>query len=181
MQDKPQLDMDLSKIKAVAFDVDGILTDGGILAMPDGDLLRVFDSKDAFGIRMARMKGIIPAIITGGSSESIAHRMVMVGVAREDIYLHSRYKLEDFQDFCRRHNLQPEEVMYFGDDLPDIDVLKACGCAVAPADAVPEVKEVADIVSPFNGGKGCVRHAMELLLKSRGQWSLDSGVYKKMF
>ena len=169
------------KIKAVAFDVDGVITDGGILAMPNGDLLRVFDAKDSFGIRMAKMNGLHTCIITGGSSESIVKRFSVCGIDQEDIYLHSRIKINDFNDFCTKHLLKPEEVMYFGDDLPDIPVLKACGIGVAPADAAEEVKEIADYVSPYNGGHGCVRHTIEMVLKSQDRWQLDDQLYKKMF
>lgn len=171
----------LKKIKAVAFDVDGVITDGGILAMPDGDLLRVFDAKDSFGIRMAKMNGLHTCIITGGSSESIVKRFSVCGIDKEDIYLHSRIKIDDFKKFCDKYLLNPEEVMYFGDDLPDIPVLKACGIGVAPADAAEEVKEIADYVSPFNGGHGCVRHTIEMVLKSQGRWTLDEVRYKNMF
>lgn len=171
----------LRSIKAVAFDIDGVVTDGGILAMPDGDLLRVFDSKDSFAIRMAKMNGLCTCIITGGSSESIARRFSYVGVEREDIYLHSRIKMDDFNDFCMRHSLKPSEVMYFGDDLPDVPVLEACGLGVAPADACAEAQAAADFVSPFPGGRGCVRHAVETVLKAQGLWFLDHRKYKAMF
>jgi 3-deoxy-D-manno-octulosonate 8-phosphate phosphatase (KDO 8-P phosphatase) len=172
---------DLLRIKAVAFDIDGVMTDGGILAMPDGDLLRVFDAKDSFGVRMARMNGLHIAVITGGSSESIAKRFISCGVEPEDVYLHSRIKLDDFHKFCRRHSLQPEEVMYFGDDLPDIPVMKACGIGVAPADAVEEVRLAADWLSEYNGGHGCFRNAVEKVLKAQGRWNLDDVLFKKMF
>ena len=171
----------LLRIKAIAFDIDGVMTDGGILAMPDGDLLRVFDAKDSFGVRMAKMNGLHTGIITGGSSESIVKRFSYCGVEPEDIYLHSRVKLDDFNEFCQRHSLLPEEVMFFGDDLPDIPVMKACGIGVAPADAVEEVKQAADFVSPCAGGHGCVRHAVEMILKTQGRWQLDDTLYKKMF
>lgn len=168
-------------IKAVAFDIDGVLTDGGILALSDGDLLRIFDAKDSFGVRMAKMNGLHTAIITGGSSESIMKRFSVCGVDKEDIYLHSRIKIRDFNDFCQRHLLKPEEVMYFGDDLPDVAVLKACGFGVVPADAAQEAKDAADFISPFNGGHGCVRNTVELVLKAQGRWHLDDELYNKMY
>ena len=171
----------LLRIKAIAFDIDGVMTDGGILAMPDGDLLRVFDAKDSFGVRMAKMNGLHTGIITGGSSGSIVRRFSVCGVDQDDIYLHSRIKLDDFNAFCQKHSLLPEEVMFFGDDLPDIPVMEACGLGVAPADAVEEVKQAADFVSPCRGGHGCVRHAVEMVLKAQGRWHLDDALYKKMF
>ena len=171
----------LLRIKAIAFDIDGVMTDGGILAMPDGDLLRVFDAKDSFCVRMAKMNGLHTGIITGGSSGSIVRRFSVCGVDQDDIYLHSRIKLDDFNAFCQKHSLLPEEVMFFGDDLPDIPVIEACGLGVAPADAVEEVKQAADFVSPCRGGHGCVRHAVEMVLKAQGRWHLDDALYKKMF
>lgn len=173
--------MDFSKIKAVAFDVDGVMTDGGIMALPDGDLLRVFDAKDAFALRMAALNGFILATITGGRSESIRKRMKICSVKEEDIYLNSRCKIRDFEDFCHRHSLESEEVMYFGDDIPDVEVLKAAGIGVAPSDACLEARAAADLVSPFPGGKWCIRDTVEQVLRAQGKWQFDSTEYEKVF
>lgn len=170
-----------SKIRAFAFDVDGVLTDGGILADLNGELYRVFDSKDGMAIRMAVMKGFHMAIITGGRSESIRQRFGSCGIKPEDVYLRSRAKIEDFEDFCTRHGLEPEEVMYFGDDLPDIPVMVACGCGACPSDAVDEVKEIAGLISTKPGGKGCAREVIQTVLKEQGKWELDVQAYKKHF
>lgn len=169
------------KIKAFAFDVDGVLTDGGILADLNGELYRVFDSKDGMAIRMAVMKGFHMAIITGGRSESIRKRFESCGIKTEDVYLGSRAKMEDFEDFCKRHNVSPEEVMYFGDDLPDIPVMQACGCGVCPSDAVDEVKAIADHISTKPGGKGCAREILQAVMESQGLWYLDVYEYKRHF
>jgi len=171
----------LRKIKAFAFDVDGVLTDGGILATLDGELLRTFDAKDGFGLRMASMHGYNLGIITGGRSESIRKRFHTCGIMAEDIYLGSRNKIEDFEDFCRRHCLTAEQVMYFGDDLPDIPVMQACGCGACPSDAVDDVKEIADMISDRPGGKGCVRSCIEKVMKLQGKWDLDVHEYKQKF
>lgn len=168
-------------IKAFAFDVDGVFTDGGILADLNGELYRTFDAKDAFAVRMASMQGYPLAIITGGRSESIRKRFRTCGVDAEDVYLGSRAKIEDFNDFCNRHNLNAEDVMYFGDDVPDIPVMVACGCGVAPADAVDEVKEIADLVSTKPGGKGCVRSTIEMVMRAQCKWELDIETYKNKF
>ena len=180
-QNHNQMDAKLRKIKAFVFDVDGVLTDGGILSTPDGDLLRVFDSKDSFALRMAYMKGYHVGVITGGVSESIKLRFRTCGVPQENIYLGSRAKIEDFQDFCDRHQLHADEVMYFGDDLPDIPVMLACGCGVCPSDAVDEVREIADYISPRPGGKGCARETMQMVMKVQGKWNLDVQEYKAKF
>ena len=174
-------DMDFSKIKAFVFDVDGVLTDGGLLADLHGEFYRTFDSKDGFGLRMAMMHGYHLGIITGGRSESIKMRFLACGFRQEDIYLHSRDKMEEFEDFCRRYGLSSDEVMYFGDDIPDIPVMTACGCGVAPSDAVEEAKNAADYVSTRPGGKGCVRECIEMVLKHNNQWILDIQDYKKKF
>lgn len=181
MIDALQLEQRLKNIKAITFDVDGVLTDGLVLAMPDGDLLRQFNAKDAFALRLASTKGILLATITGGSSESVRKRMMMCGVKYENVYLHSRVKIHDFRDFCSRNGLKAEEVIYMGDDLLDIDTLRACGLAVVPADACPEVLEAADFIAPEGGGKGAVRHTVEMVLKAQGLWSLDAEEFAKSF
>ena len=173
--------MDLLKIKAFAFDIDGVATDGSILCIPGGDLLRVYDAKDSFAVRMATMNGYPVAVITGGSSERIQAWMITTGLKPEDVFLHCRDKMDQFRMFCERYALQPEDVMYFGDDVPDITVLEACGCGVCPADAVEDVKAAADYVSPFPGGKGCLRDTIEKVMRAQGRWIFDTTVYKKKF
>lgn len=175
------LDESLMNIKAFAFDVDGVMTDGGILADLSGELYRTFDSKDGFGLRMASMHGYRLGIITGGRSESIRRRFATCGVKAEDVYLGSRDKMEDFRDFCSRHGLAPDEVMFCGDDLPDIPVMVECGCGACPSDAVPEVQEIADHVSHCPGGRGFVRSIIEMVMKLQGKWALDVGQYKRNF
>lgn len=171
----------LRKIKAFVFDVDGVFTDGGILADVNGELYRTFDAKDAMALRMASMKGYHLGIISGGRSESISKRFTTCGVAQDDIYLCSRAKIEDFEDFCKRHDVRPDEVMYFGDDLPDIPVMMACGCGVCPCDAADEVLEIADYITVKPGGKGSVREALTMVMKLQGTWQLDIDTYKKKF
>ena len=171
----------LKGIKAFVFDVDGVLNDGAIFANLDGELLRTFDSKDGFALRMAYMHGYRLGVISGGRSESIRKRVQQCGMKAEDVYLGSRDKIEDFEDFCRKHDLGPEEVMYFGDDLPDIPVMTVCGCGVAPSDAVDDVLEAADHVSTKPGGKGCVRETIEMVMKLQGTWELDVQDYKRKF
>lgn len=161
----------LHHIKAFAFDVDGVFTNGNVLCMPDGDLLRTYNSKDGFALRMAFLKQYPIAIITGGNSNSITKRFIPY--LAHEVYLKSRHKVPDFLDFCNKYDLKPEEVAFVGDDLPDIPVLKLCGLAVCPADAVPEVKEACDYVSLFKGGEGCVRDLVEQVLKIHGQWEYN--------
>ncbi len=171
----------LGNIRGFVFDVDGVMTDGGILANLEGELFRTFDSKDGFAMRMASMHGYKIGVITGGRSESIRKRVMTCGVKPEDVYLGSRDKIKDFEDFCRRHEVRADELMYFGDDIPDMPVMLACGCGVCPSDAVEEVKEIAGHISPYPGGKGCVRNTIELVMKYQGKWALDIDKYSKNF
>ncbi len=170
-----------SDIRAFAFDVDGVFTDGGILCDLKGELYRTFDAKDGFAVRMAVMNGFPVGIITGGRSVSITERFKTSGVPASDVFLGSRKKTEDFEAFCAAHGLTPSQVLFIGDDIPDIPVLRLAGIAMCPSDAVDEVKAVCDVVSPFPGGRGCVRHAIETAMKSQGKWQFDTDVYKKLF
>ena len=160
-------------IKAFAFDVDGVFTDGLVLAMPDGDLLRQFNSKDCFGVRTAVDNGFPCAIITGGVSPSLMHRAHSLGVPDEYLYMLSKDKASDLLHFCRRIGLDPGQVAFVGDDIPDIPAIRLAGLGVCPADAVAEVREAADLVSSFNGGRGCIRDLVERVLKSQGQWKFN--------
>lgn len=171
----------LSGIRAFAMDVDGVLTDGGVFATPDGDLLRTFDSKDGFGLRMCKIKGYPVGIITGGSSKSVTKRALGLGIDEFNIYLHARDKVPSFIKFLEDNNLKAEEVAYAGDDIPDIGILSRCGLAFCPSDAVPEVKAVCDYVSIHKGGHGCVREMIEQVMKAKGEWNFDPELHSQWF
>ena len=168
---------DLKDIKGFVFDIDGVMTDGGIFAALDGELYRTFDAKDGFAVRMACLQGYAVGVITGGRSLSITSRFRTNGIEPEDVYLGSRIKIIDFDDFCRRHSLRREEVMYFGDDVPDVEVIRAAGIGVCPSDAAIECKEAADIVSDRPGGKALVRKHIEEVMRLQGTWTFDSHAY----
>ena len=157
------------------------MTDGGVFCDPGGNLLRTFSAKDCFAIRMAEMNGYPVAVITGGRQPSIRIRMQGCGVPDEDVYLGSRDKLQDFNDFCARYGLDPSEVMFFGDDVPDIPVMKACGCGACPSDAADDVLAAADLVSEYPGGRGFIRHEVERVMKGSGRWNFHVDEYKKRF
>lgn len=175
------LEEKLSRIKAVVFDIDGVLTDGSLIPLGDGDLLRTMDAKDSFAIRVAGKKGLIVGIISGGCTPALEKRCLHIGIKPENIFLGARGKLAIFKKFCAQNGLGENEVMYFGDDIPDTQVMKACGISVAPADAVEEAKEAADIISSRPGGKGCARMEIERLLKSKGLWQFDPDRYDELF
>jgi 3-deoxy-D-manno-octulosonate 8-phosphate phosphatase (KDO 8-P phosphatase) len=164
----------LKQIKAFAFDVDGVLTNGMVLVSESGDLLRSYNAKDGQAIRMAVEHGYKVAIITGGVSPTIPKRFHPMGVF--DIYLKSYDKLPDFEDFCAKYNLQPNEVLFVGDDIPDIEIMQHCGLACCPADAVPEVKAAAHYISSQAGGDGCARDVISQVMKVQGKWEVNPKV-----
>ncbi|MDA9015202.1 HAD-IIIA family hydrolase [Flavobacteriaceae bacterium] len=166
----------LPQIKTFIFDVDGVLTDGKILIHTDGELLRSFDTKDGYAIKCALLKGFKVVIITGGRNEAVRERFKELGVF--DIYLGAHHKLDAFQDLMDNHDLNPEEILYIGDDVPDIPVMEKVGLGCCPSDAVSDVKAMADYVSHKKGGEGCVRELIEQVLRVQRKWSLDIGAGK---
>lgn len=168
-------------IKVIAVDIDGVMTKGELLACPDGTLLRLYNAKDTFALRMASMKGLRIVVITGARGEAVIRRFTGLGAKEEDLYLNSRDKAADLKDFCRNNGVLPEQIAYVGDDLPDIPVLKLVGKSIAPCDAVPEVQKAVNYVAPRKGGQGCVRWTVEKILKARGQWSFDGKKYEQAF
>ena len=163
---------DLHKIKSFVFDVDGVLTESDVLVSENGEFLRRFNAKDGYALRRAVQKGYKIGIITGGASETIIKRFIPFDIY--DVYLNSFYKLPDFYDFIGKYDLKADEVLFMGDDIPDIDVMKVCGMPVCPADAVPEVKAVSRYISCFAGGKGCVRDIIEQVMKVKNQWTSEN-------
>jgi 3-deoxy-D-manno-octulosonate 8-phosphate phosphatase (KDO 8-P phosphatase) len=163
----------LPKIKTFIFDVDGVLTDGKILINSDSELLRSFDTKDGYAMKCALVKGFKIAIITGGRNEAVRERFKELGVI--DIYLGAHHKLDAYQDLMDNYDLNPEEILYIGDDIPDIPVMEKVGLGCCPADAASDVKAMADYVSHKKGGEGCVRELIEQVLRVQGKWSLDIG------
>ena len=155
-------------IKAFAFDVDGVLTDGGIQVTPEGDFIRRYNSKDGFVLSYALKKGYQVAIITGGRGNTLKVRFDMLGI--KHVYLNCMAKLEALHDLMDKLGLAPEEILYMGDDIPDINPMMHVGMPVCPADAAPEVINISRYVSQFKGGEGCVRDVVEQVLRARGDW-----------
>jgi len=161
----------LPQIKTFIFDVDGVLTDGKFLITDKGELLRSFDSKDGFAIKYALDQGYKIAIITGGKNEGVRKQFRALGVY--DIFMDSHHKIEAYQDFLDIYNLKPGEILYVGDDVPDIPVMEQVGLSCCPSDAVSDVKAMVDYVSHKKGGEGCVREIIEQVLRVQGKWRLD--------
>jgi 3-deoxy-D-manno-octulosonate 8-phosphate phosphatase (KDO 8-P phosphatase) len=156
-------------ITMVVLDVDGVLTNGDIILMPGMQPVRKMNAKDGYAMQLAVRNGIRMAIITGGRSPEVKERLQGLGIT--DIYLGASSKMESYEDLKMCYDLEDDEILYMGDDLPDYDIMKLVALAAAPQDAAPEIKAVADYVSPINGGKGCVRDVLEQLLKIQGKWA----------
>ncbi len=155
-------------VKAFVLDVDGVLTDNMMMVTEAGELLRTVNVRDGQVIKWAIRAGYQIAIITGGRSEGVKKRFTELGVA--EYYSGIQEKWPAFQSFLQRSDLLVSEICYMGDDLPDLPVLRKVALACCPADAVPEVLEVCDYVSPLGGGAGCVRDVLEKVMKLQGNW-----------
>ncbi|MDA3780818.1 MAG: HAD-IIIA family hydrolase [Bacteroidales bacterium] len=159
---------DLQKIEAFVFDVDGVFTNGKLYLHPEGDLIRAVNIKDGYIVQYAIKKGYPIAIITGGNSEAVRERFKKLGVT--DIYLSSNDKLDDFKDFYFKYGLNPDNILYMGDDIPDFELMKNVGVPTCPADAIEEIKAISKYISTYNGGEGCVRDVIEQVLRLQGHW-----------
>lgn len=161
----------LKDITTFVFDVDGVLTNGKILVAENGEQLREYNIKDGYAMQLAVKKGYHMAVITGAKTNAVELRLQGLGI--KNIYLNASYKMPLFLDFLAKHNLRPEEVLYVGDDLPDQEIMEKVAIAVAPGDAVQEIKDISNYISPFNGGEGVVRDIIEKVLKVQGKWFVD--------
>ncbi|MCG8698933.1 MAG: HAD-IIIA family hydrolase [Bacteroidales bacterium] len=159
----------LNKVKAFAFDVDGVFTDGTVYLMPGSrEFMRAVNIKDGYAVQHAVKAGYKIAIISGGKSEAIRERFTNLGV--QDIFLSSSYKMDPYREFKEKYGLTDDEILYMGDDLPDYEVMNKVGIATCPSDAAYEIKELSIYVSPSHGGKGCVRDVIEQVLRLQDKW-----------
>ena len=158
----------LQNVKGFAFDVDGVFTDGSVIIHSSGELLRSSNTRDGYAVKKAVESGFPVAIITGGQSEAVAIRFKGLGVT--DIYLNSTDKLDAVEDFRYKYGLELSEILYMGDDIPDYEVMQHVGFPTCPADAAPEIIELASYISNFGGGNGCVRDVIEQVLKLKNFW-----------
>lgn len=152
----------------MVFDVDGVLANAKTILHHSGDLMRTMNTKDGYAIQKAVHSGYVIAIISGARSESIRQRFSAIGV--KDIYLDSRDKLKDLTDFATRNQLSFGEILYMGDDIPDLQALQSVGLSTCPADAVEEVQAASSYISDLQGGEGCVRDIIEQVLRAQQKW-----------
>ncbi|MES2274880.1 MAG: HAD-IIIA family hydrolase [Bacteroidota bacterium] len=158
----------LKTITTFIFDVDGVLTDGGVFVTDSGERFRQFNIKDGYALQLAVKCGYNVCAISGASAESTRIRLNDLGI--KDVYLGSKDKTATFNTYIAANNINPKTVMYMGDDIPDLKVMQLAGLPVCPADAVEEIKAISTYISPITGGKGCARDVIEKVLKIQGKW-----------
>ena len=169
------IDYDLRRIKAIIFDVDGVLSTETVMMSADGEPLRTVNIKDGYAIQLARKVGLRIAIMTGGDTAAIRLRYSRLGV--EDIFMGCSVKQKTYEAFKSQYGLSDEEVMFMGDDIPDYEVMRRVGCPCCPADACAEVKGVSRYVSTRKGGRGCARDVIEQVLRAQGKWLADAEAF----
>ncbi len=159
---------ELIKVKAFVFDIDGVLSAATQVLTPEGETIRTSNLKDGFALMYVIRLGYPVCVITGGKTIDVIKRCEKVGV--KDLYTGSLKKLPALLDFLEKNNLNADQVMYMGDDLPDYPVMKFVGVPVCPKDAAPEIKAIAHYISDKDGGQGCVRDVLEQVLRAQGKW-----------
>jgi 3-deoxy-D-manno-octulosonate 8-phosphate phosphatase (KDO 8-P phosphatase) len=161
----------LTKLKDITtfiFDVDGVLTDGSVFISETGEQSRAFNIKDGYALQLAVKCGYNVCAISGSRSKTAIHRLNSLGI--KDVFIGAHVKVNKFKDYLESKHILPNNVLYMGDDIPDLDVMKLAGLPVCPADAAEEIKAVSLYVSPYGGGKGSARDVIEKVLKVQDKW-----------
>ncbi|MEO5944509.1 MAG: HAD-IIIA family hydrolase [Ferruginibacter sp.] len=164
-------------IRLLVLDVDGVLTDGSLLLLDDGQMIRRMNVKDGYALQLAVKKGYKILIISGGTSQAVRIRLQNLGIS--DVHLGVTNKKDLLLKYVTENNFTWPQVLYMGDDLPDLSPMQMAGIACCPADAAPEIKSVSHYISPVTGGNGCVRDVIEKVLKLNGHWAEDESIASK--
>ena len=169
------INYDLKKIKAVIFDVDGVLSAETVSMSEDGDPMRTVNIKDGYAIQLAVKMRLHIAIMTGAYTENVRLRYSKLGV--EDIYLKCAVKIKSYEEFLKKYSMNDDEIIYVGDDVPDYEIMRRCGCPCCPSDACPDIKEISTYISNVKGGYGCGRDILEQVLRAQGKWLSDARAF----
>jgi 3-deoxy-D-manno-octulosonate 8-phosphate phosphatase (KDO 8-P phosphatase) len=163
----------LHDINTFILDVDGVLTDGRLIISESGELLRTMNARDGYAMKTALNNGYNICIITGGTNEGVKKRLVGLGIT--DVYLNASDKMIQIREYVAKHNLKPENIVFMGDDMPDVAAIQFAGIGCCPQDAIPEAKAVSQYISHRNGGDACVRDIIEQVMKVHGKWNVQEG------
>ena len=166
---------ELKKIRTIVFDIDGVLSAETIPLGADGVPCRTVNIKDGYAIQLAMKMGLRIAIISGCTVESVAKRYQGLGV--KDIFLGAAVKVKTYEDYKATYGFSDDEVMFMGDDIPDLEIMRRVGCPVCPKDACPEVKSASIYISDLAGGYGCGRDVIEQTLRAQGRWLKDERAF----
>lgn len=169
------IDYDLKKIRAVIFDVDGVLSCDTVTVDITGEPLRTANLKDGYAIQYACKIGLIVCIITGGNPEVVRKRYEMLGV--KELYMGCSVKVKTYKEFKAKYSLSDDEIIYVGDDIPDYEVMSLVGCPCCPADASVEIRSVSKYISQRCGGCGVGRDIIEQVLKAQEKWMADNRAF----
>ena len=169
------INYDLKKVRAVIFDIDGVLSANTITLHPEGEPMRTVNIKYGYAMQLAVKQGLHIAIMTGADVKSIRMRYEKLGV--KDIFTGCSVKIRVYEKFLADNALSDEEVIFVGDDIPDYEVMSRCGCPCCPADACPDIKRVSRYVSNQNGGYGVGRDILEQVLRAQGKWLADKKAF----
>lgn len=169
MEDNKSYKEYLENINTFIFDVDGVLTDGSVTIMTNGDMLRTMNIKDGYALKAAVDAGFNVCIISGGTNEGVRKRLAGLGIG--DIFLGAHNKIDQLNEYMNSKGIQLENILYMGDDIPDYPVMKLVGLPSCPQDAVNEIKGISKYISHKNGGKGAVRDVIEQVLKVHDKWN----------
>lgn len=170
MEDKSYKEY-LEHITTFILDIDGVLTNGNVIVMTNGDLVRTMNIKDGYALKTALNQGYHICVISGGSNEGVRFRLNGLGV--KDVFLGVQDKISCLDDYMKTNNIKSENVLYMGDDIPDFEVMQKVGLPCCPQDAVPEIKAISKYVSHKKGGKGAVRDVIQQVMKVQGKWAID--------
>ena len=169
------INYDLKIIRAIFFDVDGVLSRQTITLHEDGTPLRTVNIQDGYALQFAVKCGLDIAIISGAKTESIRKRYEGLGI--KNVILGADVKLQYYQSLKQQLNLTDNDIIFVGDDIPDYEIMKECALPCCPADAVPEIKSIAKYISPVPGGDGVARDIIEQVLKAQGKWMRDHSAF----
>jgi 3-deoxy-D-manno-octulosonate 8-phosphate phosphatase (KDO 8-P phosphatase) len=172
------INYDFKKISTFIFDVDGVLTDGTVLALESGEQARTFHIRDGYGIEKALQAGYRVAIISGGNQSGVRKRLEFLKIPYIYLGVPTDRKLEVFERFVQEHNLSHDEIVYMGDDMPDYQVLQTGVFTSCPQDAMPDIQALCQYISPFGGGRGAVRDVIERVMRNQGTWQMVPGEEK---
>lgn len=160
----------LKNISCFIFDVDGVLTNGEVIVMPNGVLVRKMNIKDGYAIQLAIKKGYHVWIISGGNSIEVKERLQNLGV--KEVYMGINDKLALVQKLVAEHQVPLTNIMYMGDDMPDYEAMQLVGIAACPNDAAHDIKNIANYITLAKGGEGCAREVIEKVLKLNDHWDI---------